>query len=117
MDCSGLWQPGQSQAFLWISNLRSFAVARFRERVLPSLGVGPEFNVIKLRPDELKVSFLAYPGFFEEAHPAGPAFQAREAANALPTRQARGSRGDHGEDRFPGAPGYANTGRKPACSK
>lgn len=31
--------------------------------------IGPEFNVLKLRWDELKISFLAYPNFFETAHP------------------------------------------------
>ncbi len=29
-----------------------------------------KFNVIKFRTDELKVSFLCYPDFLEEAHPA-----------------------------------------------
>ncbi|HWW01072.1 MAG TPA: hypothetical protein VNZ64_15350 [Candidatus Acidoferrum sp.] len=29
-----------------------------------------EFNVVKFRTEELKVSFLAYPGFWTEAHPA-----------------------------------------------
>lgn len=32
--------------------------------------VSPEFNVIKFRTDELKVSFLAYPAFEKDAHPA-----------------------------------------------
>jgi len=32
--------------------------------------VGPEFNLIKFRTDELKVSFLSYPDFMEEPHPA-----------------------------------------------
>lgn len=32
--------------------------------------LGDEFNVVKFRTDELKVSFLRYPGFLEEAHPA-----------------------------------------------
>src|SRR5690242_4162142 len=31
--------------------------------------IGPEFNVLKLRWDELKISFLSYPSFFERAHP------------------------------------------------
>lgn len=30
----------------------------------------PEFNVIKFRTDELKISFLSYPDFLSEAHPA-----------------------------------------------
>lgn len=33
-------------------------------------GVGDQFNVIKFRTDELKLSFLSYPDFMEVAHPA-----------------------------------------------
>lgn len=33
-------------------------------------GLGPEFNLVKFRTDELKVSFLWYPGFMEDPHPA-----------------------------------------------
>lgn len=32
--------------------------------------VGPEFNLIKFRTDELKVSFLRYPDFMDDPHPA-----------------------------------------------
>jgi hypothetical protein len=32
--------------------------------------IGPEFNVLKLRWDELKISFLAYPEFFDDPHPS-----------------------------------------------
>jgi len=32
--------------------------------------IGSEFNVLKFRSDELKVSFLSYPRFFEDPHPA-----------------------------------------------
>jgi hypothetical protein len=32
--------------------------------------VGPEFNLIKFRTDELKVSFLCYPDFMDDPHPA-----------------------------------------------
>ena len=32
--------------------------------------VGPEFNLIKFRTGELKVSFLSYPDFMEDPHPA-----------------------------------------------
>jgi hypothetical protein len=32
--------------------------------------LGEQFNVIKFRTDELKVSFLSYPQFMEDAHPA-----------------------------------------------
>src|SRR5258706_1583052 len=31
--------------------------------------LGPAFNVIKFRTDEMKVSFLSYPAFIDEAHP------------------------------------------------
>lgn len=34
------------------------------------LGLGMEFNIIKFRTDELKVSFLSYPDFMVAAHPA-----------------------------------------------
>jgi DNA phosphorothioation-associated putative methyltransferase len=37
---------------------------------LKRCGVGDEYNVVKFRTDELKVSFLAYPGFWTDAHPA-----------------------------------------------
>jgi hypothetical protein len=33
-------------------------------------GVSKEFNLVKFRTDELKVSFLAYPDFLLDAHPA-----------------------------------------------
>ena len=33
-------------------------------------GIGAEFHVVKFRTDELKISFLSYPDFFVEAHPA-----------------------------------------------
>jgi hypothetical protein len=32
--------------------------------------ISPAFNIVKFRTDELKVSFLAYPDFFDDAHPA-----------------------------------------------
>jgi DNA phosphorothioation-associated putative methyltransferase len=32
--------------------------------------LGPEFNVLKFRTDELKISFLCYPDFLDDAHPA-----------------------------------------------
>lgn len=32
--------------------------------------VGPEFNLIKFRTDELKVSFLSYPEFMDDPHPS-----------------------------------------------
>ena len=40
------------------------------KEVLESCGNWTEFNVVKLRTEEMKVSLLAYPKFFEEAHPA-----------------------------------------------
>jgi hypothetical protein len=41
-------------------------LARLRER----LAIGNEYNVLKFRTDEFKISFLSYPTFFDEAHPA-----------------------------------------------
>jgi DNA phosphorothioation-associated putative methyltransferase len=32
--------------------------------------VGEEFNVVKLRTDDARLSFLCYPGFFDVAHPS-----------------------------------------------
>ncbi|MBE0540121.1 MAG: DNA phosphorothioation-associated putative methyltransferase [Verrucomicrobia bacterium] len=32
--------------------------------------LGPEYNIIKFRTDELKISFLSYPKFMDDAHPA-----------------------------------------------
>ncbi|PWU19846.1 MAG: hypothetical protein C5B50_05300 [Verrucomicrobia bacterium] len=40
------------------------------DRVVRRFQVSDEFNVIKFRTDELKVSFLSYPGFFRDGHPA-----------------------------------------------
>jgi hypothetical protein len=39
-------------------------------RLVVKYQISPEFNVIKFRTDELKVSFLSYPDFFNDAHPA-----------------------------------------------
>ena len=45
-------------------------VDRLLAQIVAAFQVGPEFNVIKFRTDELKVSFLSYPRFFEDPHPA-----------------------------------------------
>jgi DNA phosphorothioation-associated putative methyltransferase len=37
---------------------------------LQRFAISEEFNVIKFRTDELKISFLSYPAFFTDAHPA-----------------------------------------------
>src|ERR1035438_1449856 len=42
----------------------------FLESLVKRCEIGPEFNVVKFRTDELKISFLAYPEFLSEAHPA-----------------------------------------------
>ena len=42
----------------------------FLETLVKRYEIGGEFNVIKFRTDELKISFLAYPDFLSEAHPA-----------------------------------------------
>jgi DNA phosphorothioation-associated putative methyltransferase len=38
--------------------------------VTQRLQVGPEYNVVKFRLGEFKLSFLSYPAFFEDPHPA-----------------------------------------------
>lgn len=44
------------------------------DRLVAQVGIafeiGTEFNVVKFRTDELKVSLLCYPDFFEAPHPA-----------------------------------------------
>ena len=42
----------------------------FLESLVKRCEIGPEFNVVKFRTDELKISFLVYPEFLSEAHPA-----------------------------------------------
>ena len=39
-------------------------------RLRTAYGIGDEFNILKFRCDELKVSFLSYPDFFENPHPS-----------------------------------------------
>jgi|GEM_PF-2708971 len=39
-------------------------------RLVAAFEIGNDYNVIKFRTDELKVSFLCYPRFFEDPHPA-----------------------------------------------
>lgn len=41
-------------------------IAKLREKLL----IGEEHNVIKLATDRLKISFLSYPDFFSDPHPA-----------------------------------------------
>jgi hypothetical protein len=45
-------------------------LARIIERY--QFKITPDFNVIKFRTDELKVSFLSYPDFISEAHTTSP---------------------------------------------
>jgi len=40
------------------------------ETLVKRYEISPEFNVLKFRTDELKVSFLAYPEFESDPHPA-----------------------------------------------
>jgi hypothetical protein len=40
------------------------------ERLVAKYAIGPEFNLLKFRTDELKLSFLSYPDFLSDAHPA-----------------------------------------------
>ena len=45
-------------------------IDRLVAQVVAAFQIRPEFNVLKFRTDELKVSFLCYPRFFEDPHPA-----------------------------------------------
>jgi hypothetical protein len=40
------------------------------KRLEAKYAISEEFNIVKLRTDELKVSFLSYPDFLTDAHPA-----------------------------------------------
>jgi len=40
------------------------------DQVVVRYQVGAEFNLVKFRTDELKLSFLAYPEFESDPHPA-----------------------------------------------
>jgi hypothetical protein len=40
------------------------------QQLAVAYAVPPEFNIAKFRLDELKISFLSYPDFFDSAHPA-----------------------------------------------
>ena len=40
------------------------------DQVVARYQVSAEFNLVKFRTDELKLSFLAYPGFESDPHPA-----------------------------------------------
>jgi DNA phosphorothioation-associated putative methyltransferase len=52
------------------SACRSGPLSDILSRVANGCGVGSEFNVIKFRTDAPRLSFLAYPKFFDEPHPA-----------------------------------------------
>src|ERR1039458_1284928 len=38
--------------------------------LVKQFAIPPKFNLLKFRTDELKVSFLSYPNFLSDAHPA-----------------------------------------------
>jgi hypothetical protein len=46
------------------------AIDRLLSQVTVAFQIGPEFNLIKFRTHALKLSFLAYPDFFEDPHPS-----------------------------------------------
>ncbi len=54
--------------------------------------VGPEFNIIKFRLDAPRISFLCYPDFFEQPHPA---LQKAIAIDLLSGRSVRSDYGDN----------------------
>jgi hypothetical protein len=45
-------------------------LAALLAQLVTAFQVGPEFNAVKFRTNELKISFLGYPRFFEDSHPA-----------------------------------------------
>jgi DNA phosphorothioation-associated putative methyltransferase len=45
-------------------------VTALLSRIAERLSAGPEYNVVKFRTTEFKVSFLSYPEFFEDPHPS-----------------------------------------------
>ncbi len=55
------WEP-ESNLGLELNDLISGLIKRFE--------IGGGYNVLKFRTDEFKISFLAYPKFMTEAHPA-----------------------------------------------
>lgn len=48
----------------------SHPIAALLARIAERLNAGPEYNVVKFRTTEFKVSFLSYPDFFEDPHPS-----------------------------------------------
>jgi DNA phosphorothioation-associated putative methyltransferase len=46
------------------------SLAEVVEQLAARFEVSAEYNLVKFRTDELKVSFLSYPEFFSEAHPS-----------------------------------------------
>src|SRR4051794_2177630 len=42
----------------------------FLARVITEFNIDERYNVLKFRLDELKLSFLSYPDFFDNAHPS-----------------------------------------------
>jgi hypothetical protein len=53
-------------AALGLSHPMAVLLARVAER----LAAGPEYNMVKFRTAEFKISFLSYPDFFEDPHPS-----------------------------------------------
>lgn len=45
-------------------------LSAFVDRVRKQAAAGPDFNVIKFAPTAHRISFLAYPSFFDEPHPS-----------------------------------------------
>jgi DNA phosphorothioation-associated putative methyltransferase len=62
--------PGAVYLHRETSACRSGPLADVLSRVANGCGVGGEFNIIKFRTDAPRLSFLSYPNFFDEPHPA-----------------------------------------------
>ena len=68
--CYGKRLPGTVYLHRETTVCNSGPMAVLLNRVAALHALGSDFNVVKLRTDAPRLSFLAYPGFFEDPHPA-----------------------------------------------
>lgn len=62
--------PGARYVFRESGTTFGAELDRLLDQLVAQSQIGPEFNIVKFRTDELKVSFLCYPSFFNDPHPA-----------------------------------------------
>jgi len=68
--CYGKRLPGTIYLHRETTVCNSGPMAAVLDRVAALHALGSDFNVVKLRTDAPRLSFLAYPAFFEDPHPA-----------------------------------------------